>query len=412
MRKTMRADPGQGGEQGRRSPPSMLTLILLSSLSIVSLNLFLPSLPNMARDFQADYAVVSLSIAGYSAVAAVLLLIVGPLSDRYGRRPVIMTGLGIFCVASVGCLLATDIVTFLCFRMLQAAIIAGFAVSRAMISDTAGAGKAASLMGYIAMAWAIAPMLGPVVGGVLDELFGWRASFVAFLALGTALFVLCWFDLGETNRNPSGTIMAQVRSYPELLRSGPFWGYALCIAFSTGAFYAFLGGAPLVAEKVFAISPATLGFVIGSITGGFMFGSVLSGRLAARYPLTTVMIAGRIIACGSLSVGLLVVASGIVHELALFGACAFVGIGNGVSMPSANAGCMAVRPRLAGSASGVSAALTNASGAAIAALTGAVLTADNAAYGLLAIMLAASALGLVAAVCVRVFDRRAEARAS
>ena len=298
----------------QRTPPRLLTLILLSSLSIVSLNLFLPSLPNMARDFDTDYATVSLAIAGYSAVAAILLLIVGPLSDRYGRRPVILGGLAIFCVASLGCLLATDIVTFLCFRMLQAAIIAGFAVSRAAISDTAAAGKAASLMGYIAM------------------------------TLGCALFVLCWFDVGETNTNRSASMMKQIRAYPELLRSGRFWGYSLCIAFSTGAFYAFLGGAPLVAVAIFEISPARLGFYIGSITAGFMFGSFLAGRFSARYELTTVMIAGRLIACGGLSVGLLLVASGQVYQLILFGACACVGIGNGITMPSANAGCMAVRP--------------------------------------------------------------------
>lgn len=391
----------------QRTPPRLLTLILLSSLSIVSLNLFLPSLPNMARDFDTDYATVSLAIAGYSAVAAILLLIVGPLSDRYGRRPVILTGLAVFCVASLGCLLATDIVTFLCFRMLQAAIIAGFAVSRAAISDTAAAGKAASLMGYLAMAWAIAPMLGPVVGGVLDELFGWRASFLAFLTLGCALFVLCWFDVGETNTNRSASMMKQIRAYPELLRSGRFWGYALCIAFSTGAFYAFLGGAPLVAVAVFEISPARLGFYIGSITAGFMFGSFLAGRFSARYELTTVMIAGRLIACGGLTTGLLLVASGQVYQLILFGACACVGIGNGITMPSANAGYMAVRPGLAGSASGVSAALTNAGGGALAAFTGTVLSAGNAAWGLITIMLAASALGLVAALYVRKAERRA-----
>ena len=393
----------------QRTPPRLLTLILLSSLSIVSLNLFLPSLPNMARDFDTDYATVSLAIAGYSAVAAVLLLIVGPLSDRYGRRPVILGGLAIFCVASLGCLLATDIVTFLCFRMLQAAIIAGFAVSRAAISDTAAAGKAARLMGYLAMAWAIAPMLGPVVGGVLDELFGWRASFLAFLTLGCALFVLCWFDVGETNTNRSASMMKQIRAYPELLRSGRFWGYSLCIAFSTGAFYAFLGGAPLVAVAVFEISPARLGFYIGSITAGFMFGSFLAGRFSARYELTTVMIAGRLIACGGLTVGLLLVASGQVYQLILFGACACVGIGNGITMPSANAGCMAVRPGLVGSASGVSAALTNAGGGALAAFTGTVLSAENAAWGLITIMLAASALGLAAAVHVRKAERQAAA---
>ncbi|MEA2951373.1 MAG: transporter, family, multidrug resistance protein, partial [Alphaproteobacteria bacterium] len=154
--------------------PHLVTLMLLSGLSVASLNLFLPSLQHIASEFGVDYALASLAIAGYAAVAAVLQLIVGPLSDRFGRRPVILAGLAIFSLASVGCLLATDFPTFLCFRMLQAVIISGATVSRAVIIDSSGARKAASLMGYIAMAWAIAPMLGPVFGGILDELFGWR----------------------------------------------------------------------------------------------------------------------------------------------------------------------------------------------------------------------------------------------
>src|SRR4051794_18311961 len=172
--------------------PPLVILMLLSGLSVASLNLILPSLQNIASEFGVGYALASLAIAGYAAVAAVLQLIVGPLSDRFGRRPVILAGLAIFSLASVGCLLAADFLTFLCFRMLQAVIISGATVSRAIIIDSSGARKAASLMGYIAMAWAIAPMLAPVFGGILDELFGWRANFWAFLCFGVTILVLCW----------------------------------------------------------------------------------------------------------------------------------------------------------------------------------------------------------------------------
>lgn len=388
------------------TPPRLFTLILLSGLSVVSLNMFLPSLSNIAEEFQADYALVNLSIAGYAAMTAVLQLVMGPLSDRFGRRPVILAGLVIFSLASLGCLLATTISTFLLFRMMQGAIISGYTVSLAVIRDSAHAQKAASLMGYVAMAWAVAPMLGPMFGGALDELFGWRASFWAFLGFGATMLGLCWIDLGETNKTPSETFMKQFQTYPELFRSRRFWGYALCMAFSTGAFYAFLGGAPLVATAVFEMSPATLGFYMGTITAGFVLGSFLSGRFAARHALTTMMIAGRFAACAGLILGLVLLLSGVVHVVSLFGACVFVGVGNGLTMPSSSAGAMSVRPTLAGSASGLSGALTVAGGAVMSAITGAILTVENAAYALLGMMLLSSLLGLAAALYVFWLDRR------
>jgi MFS transporter, DHA1 family, multidrug resistance protein len=387
--------------------PHLITLILLSGLSVASLNLFLPSLPNIASEFGVDYALASLTIAGYAAVAAVLQLVVGPLSDRFGRRPVLLASLAIFSLASVGCVLAADFWTFLFFRMLQAVIVSGFTLSRAVIMDAYGAQKGASLMGYIGMAWAAAPLLAPMLGGVLDELFGWRASFWTFLVFGAMLLAICWVDLRETNVNRSETLLKQLRTYPELLRSGRFWGYALWTAFSVSAFYAFIAGAPLVGSAVFQISPAQLGVYLGSTTVGFVLGSYLAGRLSARLPLTTMMIAGRVVACAGLVLGLLILSAGVVHELTLFGACVFVGLGNGVTMPSSNSGTMSVRPKLAGSASGLSGALTSASGAAFSAIIGAVLTVDNAAYGLLTVMLLASALGLAAAVFVQRIDRDA-----
>ena len=188
--------------------PRLITLILLNGLAISSLNLFLPSLPGISVEFETSYALVNLSIAGYAAMTAVLQLVVGPMSDRFGRRPVILSSLLVFSLASLGCLLATDIASFLFFRMMQAAIISAHTVSYAVIRDSAQERKAASLMGYVAMAWAIAPMLAPVLGGTLDELFGWRASFWAFLLFGTAIFGLCLFDLHETNIHPSKLYMS------------------------------------------------------------------------------------------------------------------------------------------------------------------------------------------------------------
>jgi predicted MFS family arabinose efflux permease len=282
--------------------------------------------------------------------------------------------------------------------MLQGVIISDWVLSLAVIRDTTGEREAASPIGYVSMAMAIAPMLGPVLDGALDVSFGWRASFFPFAVLGVAVFGLCWVDLDETNNAKSETFTKQFQTYSELIRSRRFWGYALCMAFSTGAFYSFLAGVPLVAKTLFAVSPAMLGFYMGTITAGFMLRSFLSGRFAKRYSLATMMIAGRIVSCIGLLVGLILFFGGLIDVASLFGATVLAGIGNGLTMPSSYAGALSVRPQVAGSASGLSGALTIAGGAVLSSITGVILTEGNGAYALLGMMLSCSAMGLIAAL--------------
>ncbi len=388
------------------SPPGFFTLVLLTGLSILSLNMFLPSLSNIAEEFQSDYAIVSLSVAGYLGITAVLQLIIGPLSDRFGRRPLILTGLVIFIIASLGCMLAGNIWTFLAFRLMQGVIISGGVLSLAIIRDSAPEQEAASRMAYVSMAMAVAPMLGPMVGGVLDELFGWRSSFLFFTILGLAALILCWIDLGETNKNPSRTFAKQFKAYPELFRSRRYWDYTLCITFSVGAFYIFISGVPLVAKSILALSPAVLGFYMGTITAGFALGSFLSGRYSKRFPLTAMMIVGRIVACVGLTLGLTLFLAGFVNVFSLFGTTVFVGLGNGLTMPSANAGALSVRPKLAGSASGLKGALTVGGGAILTSIAAVVLTEGGGPYQLLSMMLFCSVVALLAALDLLRVNRR------
>ncbi len=386
--------------QAASAKPRLSTLILLSALAILPINFFLPSLPGIAAEFDVAYGMMGLSLAAYAGVSACLQLVVGPLSDRFGRRPVILLALAIFIVATIGCALAPSAWAFLAFRMVQAIIAPTYAVSLAAIRDTTSREQAAGQFGYLAMAWAIAPMLGPTIGGLLDQAFGWRASFYVLAFLGAAVLVLCWTDLNETNRSPSNTIAEQYRAYPELLGSKRFWAYCVCMAFSVGAFYAFLAGAPLAAS-VFDLSPAMLGLYMGSITGGFMVGSFLAGRLASRLPVTRIVVAGRIVACAGLSFGLILYAAGVGHVLALFGPCLFVGVSNGLTQPGANAGAISVRSTHMGSAAGLAGAITVAGASIVAAVAGAVLTEENVRSGLLLVMLASAAVALGAALLAR-----------
>lgn len=391
------------------TPPRLITIILLTAFSTLSLNMFLPSLANIAHHLDADYALVSLAVAGYLAVTAVIQLIAGPLSDRFGRRPVILVSLAIFALASVMCSIAEDVWTFLGFRMLQGAMVSGYALSLAIIRDTTSERKAAGLIGYVSMAMAIAPMLGPMLGGVLDTVFGWRSTFYFYAVAGIGLLVFCFYDLGETRPVRSGAATAEPETLRSLAREPRFWGYALCTALSTGAFYVFLAGAPFVAKNTFGVSTAELGFFIGSITAGFMTGGFISGRLAPRYHPRTMMIAGRLVACGGLTLGLAILGFGVQSPALFFGSTIFVGLGNGITSPSSNAGAMSVRSGLAGSAAGLSGALTVACGATLTTLTGLFLTEANAPAMLLGLMLVTSAGGLLSVLWLAWLERSSAA---
>lgn len=366
--------------------------------------MFLPSLSNIAREFNAEYWVVNLSIAGYLAISAVLQIIMGPLSDRWGRRPILLAGMVIFAVASVGALLAQNVLVFLGFRMLQSAVIAGMALSRAVIRDMAPPQEAARMMGYVAMVMALAPMLGPVFGGMIDQAFGWRVTFLVFAVLGVVVFVMAWVDLGETNTQTSETFLKQFKTYPELFGSGLFWGHVACQSCSVGAFYVFLAGAPLVGEVTFGLTPTQVGIGMGAITGGFVVGNFFTGRYALRFSLGTMMVAGRTITVIGVGAGLLLMSLGFMHPVILFGSVVFIGVGNGLTLPASNSGAMSVRPDLAGSASGLSGAAVVAAGSLLTFATGAVLTEATGAFVLMAILMVVSILGLISAMYVRAVE--------
>lgn len=390
------------------SPPHLITLILLSAFTPLSLNMFSPSLAHIAIDLNTDYSLVSLAIAGYLMVAAVVHLIVGALSDKFGRRPIILWSLGIFAVASFGCALSQNIWLFLGFRLLQGGVIAGYTLSLAIVRDMTTEQKAAGLIGYMAMSMAIAPMLGPMIGGLFDTLWGWRSVFWFYALAATAIWTLAWLDLGETNQRSADSTGQRVRETVLLLRTPRFWGFTLCASLAVGTFYLFIAGAPLVAKSAFDLSTSTLGIYIGASTGGFVAGAFVSGRIASRFSdVTTMMIAGRLVACAGLFTGLVLVLLGILTPITYFGATVFIGIGNGLTMPSAQAGIMSVRPGLAGTAAGVNGSLTSFFGVILTIAAGFLMTETNAALVLMLLMLFAPTVGLAAAVWVRRAGRRA-----
>jgi DHA1 family bicyclomycin/chloramphenicol resistance-like MFS transporter len=383
-----------------KTPPHILTLILIAGLSALSLNIFLPSLPSMAAFFGVEYHLMQLSLSGYLAATALVQLFIGPVSDRYGRRPVMLTTSGIFVLATVGAVFAPNFAVFMACRMVQAAIATGLVLSRAVVRDMYAQDQSASMIGYVTMGMSVVPMVGPVIGGALDAAFGWQASFILLAVGGVGLFALIWADMGETAKSSGLSFTAQVRQYPELLKSQRFWGYCLGSAFSSGAFFAYLGGAPFVGTNVFQMDSATLGFFFGAPAVGYLVGNFLSGRFAVRVGVNRMMLAGALVSTAGLALLALVATSGAVTPGLFFGLMIFLGLGNGISLPSANAGMLSVRPHLAGSASGLGGAFMIGGGAALSALAGVLLVPGSGTLPLVLLMLATSMASVICALWV------------
>ena len=384
----------------RSTPPHILTLVLVAGVPALSLNIFLPSLPSMARHFGVEYHLIQLSVSLYLAMTAVVQLMIGPLADRYGRRSVLLLVTAIFVVASVGTILAPGYVSFMICRMAQAAIAVGFVLSRAIVRDMVAEDQAASMIGYVTMGMSVVPMAGPVIGGALDEIFGWQATFALLALSGIGLFALIWADLGETGGRRQTSFLDQAREYPDLFRSQRFWGYCLSAAFASGAFFSYLGGAPFVGSEIFGLSPAALGIYFGAPAVGYMAGNFLSGLFSVRVGLNRMMLAGALVTLAGMTVLALVTLAGFVTPLIFFGFTGLIGFGNGILLPSANAGMLSVRPALAASAAGIGGALLIGLGAALSAMAGAVLTPTSGPMPLILLMLVTSALSLACAIWV------------
>jgi len=370
------------------------------------MNVFLPSLPNMTEYFQTDYRLMQLSVALYLAASGALQIVIGPMADKAGRRPVILWGLGLFLLATLGCIFAPNAEVFLTFRICQAVVAVGTVLSRAAVRDMFEQDKAASMLGYVTMGMAVVPMIGPAIGGALDEAFGWSASFWLMLVLGALGWGLTWSDFGETAHKSGKTLVGQFREYPELFLSPRFWGYSMASALSSGAFFAYLGGAPFVGTVIYGMEAGRLGVFFGAPAIGYFLGNFLSGRFSVRIGVNRMVLWGGLVISVGIILSMLVLASGYGSEYSFFGFMTFVGLGNGMAIPNATSGAMSVRPHLAGTASGLSGALMLIGGAALSALAGLLLTPETGAMVLLAIMLASGFGGVVAILVVVRRERR------
>ena len=384
----------------RTTPPHILTLTLLAGISALNLSIFLPSLAGMTEYFGTTYATMQIAVSGYFLATAILQILIGPISDRYGRRMVVLWSLAIFVVATVGAMLSTSAEMFLFFRMMQCVVATGVALSRAIVRDMFETNKAASMIGYVTMGMALVPMFGPMIGGAIDQLFDWRAVFGFLVFSGLFVLALCYFDQGETVRDGGMGFAEQIKTYPELLKSPRFWGYALAASFGSGAFFALLGGASYVSTTVFGLSPFWAGVALGAPAIGYAVGNGLSGRYSERFGINLMALVGSLITLGGMVISLIFLLVMAPSPYIFFGLVTLLGLGNGLLIPNTAVGLMSVRPHLAGTASGLGSAMMIAGGAAAAQMAATLLDGGDSPLPLQWVMVATSALAVASMIYV------------
>ncbi|MEL3892192.1 multidrug effflux MFS transporter [Ferrovibrio sp. MS7] len=358
------------------SRPSLAILIAMTALGPTALNIFMASMPGMVQVFNTDYGTIQLTLTLYLVGMASAQLAYGPISDRTGRRPALLWGLGIYIAGGLLCAAAWNVEVLIFGRLLQAlGGCAGIVLSRAIVRDIYDRSESAAMIGYITMAMSLAPMFAPAIGGYLDSWISWRASFAVCMLFGGSVFLWAYLRLPETLKAgaetmPAGSIRAYIADHFTLLRHPAFRGYALQTTFVSGVFFSFITGAPFVVITVLKLPPSTYGLWFILVSLGYMLGNFSTGRLVRRLGTDRMFAAGAIISIVGSSLIALFGFLNIVTPETVFLPMAVVAVANGITLPNGIAGAISVNPKLAGTAAGLVGAMQMGMGAVATQIVG------------------------------------------
>ncbi len=342
--------------RGRADTVEVAVIVTLCvALGPLATDLYLPSLPAIGRAFESSVAETQLTLSVFLIGFAVCQLVYGPLADRFGRRPVMLTGMAIFLAASVFCAFAWSLEVLLVGRLLQAlGICAGPVLGRAVVRDAWGADRSARILAYTGSAMAIAPAVGPIIGGVLEQNFGWRASFAALTVFSLALLLFVLLRLPETNKTPDPYALRPLRiagNFAILLRHRSYLGYALVTALGYAGLFAFISGSSFLLIDALGVSPQNFGFCFAVVIVGYVVGSFACGRLSERFGAERLISTGIAVVLLAAALGMFFSLAGILSLWSVIGATTLYFLGAGFLLPNAVAGALRHYPHMAGSAS-------------------------------------------------------------
>jgi DHA1 family bicyclomycin/chloramphenicol resistance-like MFS transporter len=355
----------------RRAPP-LWFLALLTLSGTLAMHIFAPALPRAARDLGVGASVMGLTVSLYIVGLAFGQLIYGPLSDRFGRRPALMSGLALYTLAGLVAAAAPNVAILIVARLFQAlGGCAGLALARAMVRDTAPLNAAARRLALLNLMVTLGPGLAPILGGAMIATTGWRSILILLCAIGACLFIMAWRLLPETASTLEGVNAARLAAdYRGLLRSSAFLGFAIGGGCATTSMYGFIAAAPFIFIEQLGRPPYEVGFSLAVAVVGVWLGSALASRLISRVALPRLLIAANLVSVAAAFALLAVVLVGPFTVAALVTSMFFFTLGAGLAAPLALSEAISVNPRVIGSASGLYGFTQMAIGALCAALAG------------------------------------------
>lgn len=381
-------------------PNGWLTLALIAqmALGLLAMTIGVPSMQDWPTTFGASQARVQLTFSAFVATFGLLQLAHGPLSDRIGRKPVLMAGLALTLIGSLLGSVAPDLGTLIAARALQGAgAAAGMVVGRAMVQDLFTGPHRTRMMAIVGMTMGVCPPSALIIGGQLHVRLGWQANFVLVAGLAAALAVFSWRHLprvAPAPRDPRAHGWRELAGgYARLLREPAFLGYVAILTGGTATFYTYLAGAPVVL-KHYAVTPDRLGLYIMSVPLAYIAGNVLTTRLIGRVGERGLMNLGQGLSFLGLAIVLALALADVDTGLALALPLILLGIGHGLLMPPVLAGTVGIVPALAGSAAAIAGVMQQAGGAIGGFFVG--IVPHDGAVNLALMMIGWMAVGLVA----------------
>jgi DHA1 family bicyclomycin/chloramphenicol resistance-like MFS transporter len=329
-------------------------LATISACGPIALNIYLPALPVVQEAFAASVPRVQLTLSVAFLAFAVGLLVHGPLSDRFGRKPVILVGVAVFTLGSLMCFAAPTLDWLIVGRAIQAlGSSAGLIVSRAIVSDLYPREKMVRMIAYLTMVMVVAPTVSPLLGGLLVVTFEWHSLFVFMAGAGVVILLTAWRLLPETRvvRPRSAPRMSMGAIAASLLKRPAFTGYVLQGAVIFSVYLAFISTAPHFMVTGLGRPPTEYGTYFLLLAGGYFLGNWSVTRLATHMGTQALMHAGVLIAAIATCIALGFAAAGLVHPLWLFVPIGVMGYGQGMALPNVTASAVTLAPEYAGMAS-------------------------------------------------------------
>ncbi|MDP2286744.1 MAG: multidrug effflux MFS transporter, partial [Pseudohongiella sp.] len=334
----------------------ILLLAAASALGPVAMQIMLPAIPIVRESFDISTGTAQLTLSLSMFSIALATLIYGPLSDRFGRRPVMLAGISITVLGSCLCMLAGSIEWLIAGRIVQAAGGAvGLVLARAIVRDVYDASDAAGIIATLVMVMVVMPMISPLVGGELMVRYDWHSIFYLVAVIAIIMLIAMYKFLPETLSGPQAFtgVISMLKGFVSLFRSRVFAAYAFNVAFISVVFFTFISAAPEIMVSVLKRPPNEYGYYFIMVPAAFMAGSYLARGLSKRMGIHRMIAMGSKLSIAGIVIALALHVAGFVHPLTLFVPVALTTLGNGISLPNAQAGAINEFPHMAGSASGL-----------------------------------------------------------